>query len=142
FGFNGIEFSNTNQGYLLIGHTALNQIVKMPLNKAAAPTNVQLSPSIVSPDGLLLSKDSKQLIIVNNTAQFPGSKVMTFETSNGWDTGTGTGAVSTGVVYPTTVTSDGKTEYVIYSYINLLFGGVPRSAFSIEPLPFSGNHPF
>jgi hypothetical protein len=142
FGFNGIEYSNSNQGYLLVAHSAQNKILKMPINNPASLTTVQLTPSIVSPDGLLLSKNSKELIIVNNTAQFPGSKVMSFETNNNWATAASTEEFATGIVYPTTVTSDGKTEWVLYSYIHLLFGNVYRETFTIQPLPFTGNNPF
>jgi hypothetical protein len=140
FGFNGIEYSK--DGYLLVAHSALNQIIKIPVDNPAAFTVVQLSPAIVSPDGLLLSKNSKELIVVNNTAGGPGSKVITFETSDSWATAASTGAFSTGTVYPTTVTSDGKNEYVLYSYIHLLFGGQPKETFTIQPLPFTSNNPF
>lgn len=142
FGFNGIEYSNSNQGYLLVAHTALNKILKIPINNPAALTTVQLSPAIVSPDGLLLSKNSKELIVVNNTVQFPGSKVMSFVTNNSWTSAASTEEFSTGIVYPTTVTSDGKTEWVLFSYIHLLFGNVYRETFTIQPLPFTGNNPF
>lgn len=142
FGFNGIEYGNSKGGYLLVAHSALNEILKIPVDNPASLTIVQLNPSIVSPDGLLLSKNSKQLIVVNNTVQFPGSKVMSFETTDSWATASNTGAFDTGIVYPTTVTSDGKTEYVLYSYIHLLFGGQPRKTFIIQPLPFTSNNPF
>jgi hypothetical protein len=133
---------NTNQGYLLVAHSALNQVVRIPVNNPAALTNVQLTTSIVSPDGLLLSKNGKQLIIVNNTVQFPGSKVMSFETTDNWATAASTEEFGTGIVYPTTVTSDGQTQYVLYSHLHLLFGGQPKETFTIQPLPFTSNHPF
>lgn len=142
FGFNGIEYSNSKGGYLLVGHTALAQIIKVPVDNPAAFTTVQFSPAITSPDGLLLSKNSKQLIVVNNTAQFPGSNVTTYETKDNWATATSTGEFATGIVYPTTVTSDGKTEYVLYSYLHLLFGGQPKETFTIQPLPFTDKDPF
>jgi sugar lactone lactonase YvrE len=142
FGFNGIEYSNSMQGYLLVAHSALNQVIQIPINNPGGYTTVQLNTPIISPDGLLLSKNGKELIIVNNTVQFPGSKVMTFETNDGWATGTSTGSFETGIVYPTTLTSDGKTEYVLYSYIHLLIGGQPKETFTIQPLPFASNNPF
>lgn len=142
FGFNGIEYSNSHGGYLLVAHTAQNLILKIPINNPAAATTVQCSPGIVSPDGLLLSKNSKELIIVNNTVQFPGSKVMSFTTNNNWATATSTEEFETGIVYPTTLTSDGKTEWVLYSYIHNLFGNVYTEVFTIQPLPFNSNNPF
>ncbi len=142
FGFNGIEYSNSNGGYLLVAHTALARIVKIPIGNPAAITTVQFSPAITSPDGLLLSKNSKELIVVNNTAQFPGSNVTTFETTNSWETGTSTENFGTGIVYPTTLTSDGKTQWVLYSHIHLLFGNVYHETFTIQPLPFNSNNPF
>lgn len=142
FGFNGIEYSNSQGGYLLVGHTALARIIKIPVDNPAAFTIVQFPPSLISPDGLLLSKNSKELIVVNNTAQFPGSNVMSFETTNNWATATSTEAFDTGTVYPTTLTSDGKTEWVLYSYIHLLFGNVYHENFTIQPLPFTSNNPY
>lgn len=142
FGFNGIEYCNNKGGYLLVAHSAFNQVIKIPLNNPDAVSNVQLDASIVSPDGLLLSKNGKQLIIVNNTAIEPGSKVMSFETKNNWTDGSNTHTFETGVVYPTTLTSDGKTEYVLYSYLHLLFGGQQQEIFTIQPLPFTCNSPF
>jgi hypothetical protein len=142
FGFNGIEYSNSKGGYLLVAHSALNQIIRIPVDNPAALTTVQLDKSIVSPDGLLLSKNSKELIIVNNTAGGPGSKVTSYVSANGWSTGINTGEFSTGTVYPTTLTSDGKTEYVLYSYIHYLFGGQPKETFTIQPLPFKSTNPY
>lgn len=125
-----------------MGHTALNRIVKIPVDNPAALTIVQFTPSVFSPDGLLLSKNSKELIVVSNTAQFPGSKVVSFETKNNWATATSAEEVETGIVYPTTLTSDGKTEWVLYSYIHLLFGNIYHETFTIQPLPFTSNNPF
>jgi len=142
FGFNGIEYSSSDGGYLLVGHTALNRIVKIPVDNPAALTIVQFTPPIFSPDGLLLSKNSNELIVVSNTAQFPGSKVMSFETTDNWATATSTEEFETGIVYPTTLTSDGKTQWVLYSYIHLLFGNVYHETFTIQPLPFTSNNPF
>jgi hypothetical protein len=79
---------------------------------------------------------------VNNTAGGPGSKVMSFATTDSWATAAKTDAYDTGDVYPTTVTSDGKTEYVLYSYIHNLFGKVYTETFTIKPLLFTSNNPF
>ena len=125
-----------------MGHSALNLIVRFPLNNPAAITKVQLDKSIVSPDGLLLSKNGKELIVVNNTVQFPGSKVVSLESKDNWATATNTGSFDTGIVYPTTITSDGKMEYVLYSYLHLLFGGQQKESFTIQPLPSHSNNPF
>ncbi len=142
FGFNGIEYSNSNQGFLLVAHSAQNKIIKIPVHNTTSFTDVQFAPGIVSPDGLLLSKNSKELIIVNNTVQFPGSKVISFETKNNWASAAGNEPFETGIVYPTTLTSDGKTNWVLYSYIHLLFGNVYHETFTIQPLPSSGKNPF
>jgi sugar lactone lactonase YvrE len=142
FGFNGIEYSNTRQGYLLVAHTDLGQIIKIPVDKPASSTILQLSTPVVSPDGLLLSKDSKQLIVVSNTGDLPGSKVLSLISTDNWATATSAGDFSTGTVFPTTVASDGKTLWVLYSYIHLLLGGQTRETFSIQPLPFTSKHPF
>lgn len=141
FGFNGIEYSNSKGGYLLVAHSAMNSIVKIPISNPAALTTVQFSSPIVSPDGLLLSKNSKELIVVNNTASSSGSKVMSVVSNNSWTSANVTGEYNTAVVYPTTLASDGKTEYVLYSYIHLL-GSQPKNSFTIQPLPFNSNNPY
>lgn len=142
FGFNGIEYSNSSQGYLLVAHADLGQIIKIPVDNPASFTTVLLNASIPSPDGLLLSKDSKQLIVVSNTGDLPGSKVLSLISNDNWASASIDGDFSTGVVFPTTVASDGKTLYVLYSYIHLLLGGQARETFTIQPLPFDSKHPF
>jgi 6-phosphogluconolactonase (cycloisomerase 2 family) len=147
FGFNGIEYSNTRQGFLLVANMFVpnndfGQIIKIPIDNPGSFRIVQLGQSLPSPDGLLLSKDGKQLIVVSNTGDQPGSKVFSFTSTDNWATATSTGEFPTGTVFPTTVASDGKTQYVLYSYIHLLFGGQPRETFTVQPLPFNSNHPF
>ncbi|MEI6949672.1 hypothetical protein V9K67_20970 [Paraflavisolibacter sp. H34] len=140
FGLNGIEYHKS--GYLLVGHSYTNSILKIQ-SDGSSYTKVQLETPISVPDGLLLSKDGKQLLVVNNGAGYTTDKVLTFNSKDNWKTATATGTFSTtDPVYLSTVTSDGKTGYALHSYIHLLMGGQAREVFTLQPLPFNDNHPF
>ncbi|MGN6803759.1 MAG: hypothetical protein ACTHJN_17795, partial [Ginsengibacter sp.] len=59
FGFNGIQYDQ--RGFLLVTHTALNQVIKIPVKNPGNFSVVQLDIPLTMPDGLLLSKDGKQI---------------------------------------------------------------------------------
>lgn len=139
FGFNGIEYGNSNGGYLLVAFSAANQIVKIPVDNTAAYSVVQLSETLAGPDGLLLSKDGKQLIVVNNAGGGPG-KVISFVSDDKWTTATATSTFATGAVFPTTATSNGKDVFVLYAYLNRRATG--QNVFTIQQVPLSQNRPF
>ena len=136
FGFNGIEYDQ--RGYLLASFTARNQVVRIPVRDPAAYSIVQLSTALNRPDGLLLSKDGKQLVVVNNGGG-PGT-VLSFTTMDAWQTGSLSASFPTGTVFPTTATSDGKRVFVLYAYLHLRQAG--RSVFTIQEVPLEQKSPF
>jgi DNA-binding beta-propeller fold protein YncE len=119
FGFNGIAYDE--RGFLLASFSARNQVVKIPVRDSADYSIVQLDAALNRPDGLLLSKDGKQLVVVNNGGG-PG-KVVSFISNDAWQTGSLSTAYDTGTVFPSTATSDGKRVFVLYAYLHLLQSG-------------------
>ncbi len=83
----------------------------------------------VNPDGLLLSKDGKQLVAVDFT------KVLSFISNDGWKSGSLSTSFNTGDVFPTSLTSDGKRVYVVYSYLDKWFAGQEQNTFTIQEVP-------
>jgi sugar lactone lactonase YvrE len=138
FGFNGIEFGNS--GYLLVAYSSPKKILKLPVKNPAGYTTVNLNATLNGPDGLLLSNDGKQLIVVNNAGGSAEGSVQSFKSDNKWDNGTIDQTYSTGAVFPTTATSDGKNIFVLYAYLHLRATG--QSAFVIQPINFNDNRPF
>lgn len=84
FGFNGIEYGNHAGGYLLVAYSTANQVVKKPCTDKSAFSTLTLDAALNGPDGLLLSKDGKQLIVVNNAGGAEGN-VLSFTTDNEWE---------------------------------------------------------
>jgi len=130
FGFNGIEYSN--KGYLLVSFTNNNQVVKIPVRGSSAYSIVSLDAALNRPDGLLLSNNDKELIVVNN-ANGGNGMVQLFTSDDNWESGTLSSSFSTGSVFPTTATTDGKNVYVLYAYLNQRTLG--RSQFIIQEVP-------
>ena len=130
FGFNGIEYSNS--GFLLVAYTSVNSIIKIPVSEPTAYSMVTLDQTLSRPDGLLLSSNGQQLTVVNNAGGAEG-KVLSFTSNDKWQSGTLDGSYSTGSVFPTTATSDGKNVWVIYAYLNLRASG--HNDFTIQPIP-------
>ncbi len=138
FGFNGIEYHP--DGFLLVAFNIRNQIVKIPLNKSAYSI-VQLNAGLNSPDGLIITKNAKQLVVVNN-GEDPEAhgKVILFSSDDKWETGHVTDIYETGPVFPTTATTDGKKVYTLYAYLNILIAGGTQSTFTIQEVPFHHAH--
>jgi sugar lactone lactonase YvrE len=140
FGFNGIEYGTDGGGYLLVAFSARNQVIKFPVKDPGDYSIVQLDAPLAGPDGLLLSKDGKQLIVVSNGGGTPAARVQSFMTNNKWMSASQTDSYATGAVFPTTATSDGKNVYVLYAYLNQR--GTGRDVFNIQQVPLSGTRPF
>ncbi len=130
FGFNGIEYAN--QGFLLVAYSAGQQVVRFPLNDPSSYNVVSLNAPLRGPDGLLLSKNGKELVVVNNAGGGNGH-VSLFTTSDQWQTGTLATRFETGSVFPTTATTDGNSVYVLYAYLNRRAQG--QSEFTIKRVP-------
>jgi hypothetical protein len=93
----------------------------------------------MGPDGLLLSNNGKQLIVVNNARGVMTGKVMSFNSEDKWATGTLTSTYETEAVFPITATAYKKEVFVLYAYLNRLFSSVqpPVSEFTIQKVPFA-----
>lgn len=125
FGFNGIQYDE--RGFLLVAHTSLNEIIKIPVRNPADYSVVQLDATLSFPDGMLLSKDGKQLVVVNE------DRVLSFISNDQWKSGSMSTSFYTGSeVFTTSVTSDGKRVYVLYSHLNKLLNGEDQDTFTIQ----------
>lgn len=142
FGFNGIAFHPA--GYLLVAYSIENAIYKIPLNNTSAISQVQLNDPLESPDGLLLSQNGKQLIVVNNAGGAASGRVLSFTSGDNWETGTLNNSFMTGPVFPTTATGYGDEVFVLYAHLNKLFGGTqpPQEEYTIRKMPFPENEKF
>ncbi len=125
-------------GYLLVAFTAGNQVVKIPVDNTDSYSIVSLDAPLNRPDGLLLSKDGKQLIVVNNAGGGEG-KVLSFMSNDKWASGILSSSFSTGPVFPTTATSNGKEVFVLYAYLNRR--PVGQSVFTIQEVPLNDTRP-
>ena len=138
FGFNGIVYDE--RGYLLVAFSAGNDVVRIPVRDPDSYSLVELDAALQSPDGLLLSKDGKQLVVVSNAGGSAAGRVQTFTSQDGWESGTLSTTFSTGAVFPSTATSDGKNIYVLYAYLHQRMIG--RSQFTIQQVPLEQWSPF
>ncbi len=142
FGFNGIAYHNS--GFLIVAFSRDNALYKIPLDDPSAFSKIELDAPLQNPDGLLLSQDGKQLVVVNNAGGAEAGRVLSFVSDDKWSTGQFEETFATGAVFPTTATSDGKDIFVLYAYLNRLFNpALPaQNTFSIRKVPFADNRPF
>ncbi|RDV16744.1 hypothetical protein DXT99_02885 [Pontibacter diazotrophicus] len=142
FGFNGIAFHP--EGFLLVAFSVENAIYKIPLNNPDAISQVQLNDPLESPDGLLLSQNGEQLIVVNNAGGEASGRVLSFMSGDNWETGTLNNSFMTGPVFPTTATGYGDEVFVLYAHLNKLFEGAqpPQQEYTIRKMPFPENETF
>ncbi|MBS1921166.1 MAG: SMP-30/gluconolactonase/LRE family protein [Bacteroidetes bacterium] len=134
FGFNGIQYNSS--GYLLVAHTALNQIIKIPINNPSNYKAVQLGAGLSFPDGMLLSKDGKQLVVVSD------DKVLSFISKDQWESASLSTSFSTGPVFATSLTSDGKRVYVVYCHLDKLLSGQDQDDYTIQEVPLKNPDKF
>lgn len=137
FGFNGIQYDE--RGFFLVAFS--NQIVKIPVRNPAGYSIVQLDAAVF-PDGLLLSKNCKQLVVVSNTGGTPDDKVLSFISNDQWKSASLSTSFNTGAVFPTTATSDGKSVYVLYSHLDKLLSGQNQNTFTIQEVRLKEKSPF
>lgn len=137
FGFNGIVYDN--RGFLLVAFA--DKLVKIDVDNPDNYSIVQLDAAIF-PDGLLLSKNGKELLVVHNTGGTPDDSVLSFMSDDQWQSGTLTNSFGTGPVFPTTLTSDGKSVYVLYSHLDKFISGNSHNSFTIQKVPFEHKYSF
>ena len=144
-GFNGIVYDNS--GFLIVGFYAGSfvhkpSLVKIPVNDPNNFSVVSLDFPVAfpdfSPDGLLLSRDGKELIVVDNKFFVAPGEIVHLSSNDHWASGKRIESFTTGMTFPTTATTNGKDIFVIYSFV-----GVPsRSEFIIQKMPFENIQGF
>lgn len=134
FGFNGIQLDAEN-GFLLVAHTSGNQILKIPITDKSNYKVVSLNTNLSYPDGLLLSRDGKQLVVVSD------DRVLSFISNDQWQSGSQSTSFVTGPVFASSLTSDGKRVFVIYSHLDMFLSGQDQEDFTIREvvLQMPGN---
>ena len=140
FGFNGIAYHPA--GFLLVAYSVGNTIYKIPVTNPDAISMVQLNAPLGSPDGLLLSQNGEQLVVVNNAGGEASGRVLSFKSHNMWETGTLVDKFNTGAVFPTTATGYGDEVFVLYAYLHELFAGEKHATYTIRKMPFGDNETF
>ncbi len=126
FGLNGIQISP--KGYLLVAFAT--GVTKIPINNPGAFSIVKFDSTGFYPDGLLLSKDGKQLVVVNDTGGTPDDQVLSFISNDDWTSGTESTKFPTGPVFPSDAASDGSHIFVVYSHIDKI--GTDLDVFTIQ----------
>lgn len=139
FGFNGIVYHPS--GFLIAGFSRDRKLIKIPVNTPSAWSEIIPDTQLMGPDGLLLSKNGKELIVVNNAGGVAPGKVIAFSSENNWESATAGNTFTTDPVFPTTATAYKNQVFVVYAYLNRLFSGVqpPVSEFAIQKVPFTTN---
>lgn len=144
-GFNGIAYDNN--GFLIVSFyvgalIGKPSLVKIPINSPQNFNGVDLDFTPAFPDfsldGILLIRDGKELIGVNNAFIAAPMEIVHLTSNDHWASAKRIETFPTGFTSPTTVTSDGKNIYVIYSYLFDIFFGTPgtHSEFTIQKIPF------
>jgi len=129
FGFNGIQYDA--RGFLLVAHTAMNQIIKIPVGNPSNFTTVALNAPISFPDGMLLSRSGNQLVLVSD------DHVLSFNTQDQWQTASQSTSYLTGPVFATSLTSDGNRVYVVYCHLDKLLSGQDQDTYTIQEVTLS-----
>jgi DNA-binding beta-propeller fold protein YncE len=141
-GFNGIAYNNN--GFLIVGFYTEGKLLKIPVNDPDNYSEIQLDDPIASPDGLLISQDGKELLVVDNRYLGDDAEIVRLVSDDKWTSAKRIESFPTGLVSPTTATSDGKDVFVIYSYVHKVFFGTdsPQTEFMIQKLPFENTKAF
>jgi sugar lactone lactonase YvrE len=74
FGFNGIAYHSN--GYLIVAFSKENALYKITLDAPAQYDKIELDSPLQGPDGLLLSNDGRQLVVVNNAGAAEAGRVL------------------------------------------------------------------
>ena len=150
-GFNGIAYDNS--GFLIVSFyvgalIGKPSLVKIPINDPQNFSGVQLDFTPTFPDfsldGILLSRDGKELIGANNAFLAAPMEVVHLTSNDHWNSAHRIETFPTGFTTPTTATTDGKNIFVIYSFLYDIFFGVPNTntEFIIQKIPFDNTQGF
>lgn len=127
FGFNGIQYDS--RGFLLVAHTALGKVLKIPASNPSGYSFVNLSANLNMPDGLLLSRDGSQVVVVSF------DQVLSFISEDQWANGSVSTVFEAGYDFVTSLTSDGNRVFVLDSHLDKLLMGMDNDTFSIREVP-------
>jgi len=135
-GFNGIV--HNRNGFLIVAFYTTGKLLKIPVNNPANFSEINLDVAIASPDGLLLSTDGKELVVVDNKFLGDDAEIVRLHSDDKWLSAKRIETFPTGRVSPTTATSNGKDVFVMHSYLHEVFFGAesPRNKFAIQKVPF------
>jgi hypothetical protein len=150
-GFNGIAYDN--DGFLIVAFYAGSAVgrpslVKIPINDPQHFSSVAFDFPATFPDfsldGILLSRNGKELIGVNNKYLSRPMEIVHLTSNDHWASAKRSETFPTGFTSPTTATTDGKNIYVMYSYLFDIFFGTPgtHSEFIIQKIPFENISAF
>jgi hypothetical protein len=150
-GFNGIAYDN--DGFLVVAFYAGSAVgkpslMKIPVNDPQHFNAVALDFPAIFPDfsldGILLSRNGKELIGVNNKYLSRPMEIVHLTSNDHWNSAKRMETFATGFSSPTTATSDGKNVFVIYSYLYDIFFGAPftNNTFEIKKIPFENLNTF
>ena len=115
--------------------------MKIPVTNPNGYSIVKLG-GVFYPDGLLLSKDGRQLVVVNDTGGTPDDQVLSFISNDDWQSGVLSTSFSTGAVFPTDIASDGNRVFVVYSHLDKLLSGASQGTFTIQEVPLKEQGEF
>jgi len=150
-GFNGIAYDNN--GFLIVAFYAGSAVgrpslVKIPINDPQHFSAVAFDFPATFPDfsldGILLSRNGKELIGVNNKYLSQPMEIVHLTSNDHWSSAKRIETFPTGFTSPTTATTDGQNIYVMYSYLFDIFFGTPgtHSEFTIQKIPFENTQGF
>jgi hypothetical protein len=141
-GFNGIVYNNN--GFLIVAFYAAGKLIKIPVNDPINFSEVQLDVPITSADGLLLSQNGRELIVVDNKYLTYPPVIVRMVSNDKWVSAQRIESFPTGFTSPTTATSDGRNVFVLYTYLFDIFFGTPNTntKFLIQKMPFENTKAF
>jgi len=132
FGLNGIVYHP--EGYLLVAKSDEGAILKVPINNPKGYSKVTATGLDLSgADGLLLADNSTLLAVCNAQGQ-----VYRLRSTDSFGGVSRTASFATGAVYPTTLSTVGTSNYVLYSHLDALQRkqSPPVSQFSLARVQF------
>jgi len=138
FGLNGIIYHPDN--YLIVGKYDEGKLFKVSLDASNDITEISLSGSVNTVDGLLLT-DNNTLILASNNITGADFEEAIYEitTKDNWETATISNTFLTPQgTFPTTLDIIESNLYVVYSSLSSLFGGItpPIEEFPIQKISF------
>jgi hypothetical protein len=112
-------------GYRLVIKKSEGTLFKVPLNRPAEVTQVDISERFVGGDGLTLVGKNALVVIANRTPDGSSNAAFSLASEDSWATAKVSATQQLGDVYPRTAVLRGGTLYVVHSKLNELIA-VPQ----------------